>query len=69
MPTTQIRRNLAGLDEIAEFTGLPPKTIYDQIRRRTGIGALAFKVGRYLRWDWDEVDAFIAQQKTARRAA
>lgn len=62
-------RPLAGLSEIAEFTGLPEKSIYHQVHARTGIGALAFKVGRYLRWDWDDVDAWVAQQKTGSRAA
>ena len=68
MPTT-IRRNLANLDEIVEFTGLPERTIYSQVRRGVSVGGLAFKVGKHLRWDWDDVDAWIAQQKTARRAA
>jgi predicted DNA-binding transcriptional regulator AlpA len=56
-------RPLAGLPEIAEFTGLPEKTIYHQVHARTGVGALAFKVGRYLKWDWADVEAWIAQQK------
>lgn len=62
------RRPLAGLTEIAEFTGLPQKTIYDQVHRRTGVGALAFKVGRHLRWDWSDVDAWIDSQKQAQAA-
>jgi predicted DNA-binding transcriptional regulator AlpA len=56
-------RPLAGLADIAEFTGLPEKTIYHQVHTRTGVGALAFKVGRYLRWDWDDVTAWVSQQK------
>ncbi|MFF4792315.1 helix-turn-helix transcriptional regulator [Streptomyces sp. NPDC001276] len=57
------RRSLASLSDISEFTGLPRKTIYDQVHRRAGVGALAFKVGRHLRWDWADVDAWINQQK------
>lgn len=57
------RRPLARLPEVVEFTGLPPKTIYDQVHRNTGVGALAFKVGRHLRWDWNDIDAWIAKQK------
>lgn len=63
------RRPLAGLPEVAEFTGLPAKTLYDQVHRKVGIGALAFKMGRYLRWDWNDIDAHIAQQKNGGTAA
>ncbi|GAA0657225.1 hypothetical protein GCM10009535_40310 [Streptomyces thermocarboxydovorans] len=57
------RRPLATLRDIVDFTGLPPRTIYDQRHRGVGIGALAFKVGTQLRWDWDDVDAWVSQQK------
>jgi predicted DNA-binding transcriptional regulator AlpA len=55
--------------QMTEFTGLPERTIYDQVHRRVGIGALAFKVGRHLRWDWNDIDAWVAQQKAGDRAA
>lgn len=62
------RRSLAGLPEIVAFTGLPKKTIYHQVHTRTGVGALAFKVGRHLRWDWADVDAWVTSQKQAQAA-
>lgn len=57
------RRPLARLPEVSEYTGLTRKSIYDQVHRQTGVGALAFKVGRHLRWDWTDIDAWIEQQK------
>ncbi|BDD71729.1 helix-turn-helix transcriptional regulator [Streptomyces violaceoruber] len=57
------RRPLATLEQIAAFTGLPKRTLYDQRHRGVGVGALAFKVGTQLRWDWADVDAWVTQQK------
>lgn len=62
-------RPLAGLPEIVDFTGLPAKSIYHQVHAKTGIGALAFKVGRHLRWDWADVEAWVSEQKNGARAA
>jgi predicted DNA-binding transcriptional regulator AlpA len=57
------RRPLATLEQITAFTGLPARSIYDQVHRGVGVGALAFKVGRHLRWKWDEVDAWLDAQR------
>ena len=63
------RRPLAGVPEIAEYLGIPQATIRNQVMRRAGVGSLAFRVGRFLRWDWDDVDAWIESQKKAKQAA
>ncbi|WAL64465.1 helix-turn-helix domain-containing protein [Amycolatopsis cynarae] len=55
-------RPLAGIAEIAEHLGIPPSTIYDQRYRGTGVGALAIKVGKHLRWRWKDIDAWLDQQ-------
>ncbi|MFI8422853.1 helix-turn-helix transcriptional regulator [Streptomyces sp. NPDC085460] len=64
-----VPRPLAGLSEISEYTGLPEKSIYHQVHAGTGVGALAFKVGRYLKWDWDDVEKWVTAQKSHATAA
>lgn len=63
------RRSLASVEVVAEYLGLPPKTVRDQVQRRVGVGRYAFRVGKYLRWDWADVDAFVESQKQARSVA
>lgn len=57
------RRPLAGLPQVAEYFDLSQNTIKDQVYRQVGVGRLAFRVGKYLRWDWADIDAFVAAQK------
>ncbi|GLW45491.1 hypothetical protein Stsp02_11530 [Streptomyces sp. NBRC 14336] len=57
------RRRLATREQVAEYFGLSPNTVKDQVYRQVGVGRLAFRVGKYLRWDWDDIDAFVAAQK------
>lgn len=57
------RRPLATREQVAEYFDLSPNTVKDQVYRQVGVGRLAFRVGKYLRWDWDDVDAFVAAQK------
>ncbi len=59
----QHRRPLAGVREVAEYFGLPERTIRDQVYRGVGVGRLGFRVGKYLRWTWDDIDAYVAAQK------
>ena len=57
------RRSLGLPEEVAAYARLTVSTLYDQRRRGVGLGALAFRVGRHLRWNWDEVERFIAEQR------
>lgn len=61
------KRPLAGVPQVAEYLDLPVKTVRDQAHRRVEIGKYAFRVGRYLRWDWDDIDRFVEAQKAAKR--
>lgn len=63
------RRSLASLEDVAEYLDLPPNTIRGQVYRRVGIGQYAFRVGKYLRWEWTDIDAFVQAQKEARTTA
>lgn len=57
------RRSLAGLAQVSEYFDLSPNTVKDQVYRQVGVGRLAFRVGKYLRWDWADIDSFVASQK------
>jgi hypothetical protein len=61
------RRPLAGVEEIAEYLQLPVKTVRRHVFEQVGVGVLSFKVGRYRRWDWNEVEAWVEQQKCEAR--
>lgn len=63
------RRPLAGVPEVAEYFGLPERTVQTQVHRKVGIGTLAFRVGKYLRWDWDDLDKWVESQKKKSEAA
>jgi hypothetical protein len=54
---------LAGVPEVAEYFGIPENTVRDQVYRGVGVGVLAFRVGRFLRWEWDDIDAWVQSQK------
>ena len=53
-PTT--RRPLATVEEVAEFYGIPVQTLYQWRHRR--IGPRAAKVGRHLRYRWEDVERY-----------
>lgn len=67
--STLPRRRLPGVKEVADYLGLPETTVRLQAHRKMGVGIYAFRVGRFLRWEWDDIDKFIADQKKARGAA
>ncbi|MFD9398359.1 DNA-binding protein [Streptomyces sp. NPDC060011] len=60
------RTALASLDEVAEYLGLPPNTVRNQVSRQVGVGRYSFRVGKYRRWEWSDVYAFVDSQKPAR---
>ena len=54
------RRPLATPEQVAEFLGVPIKTIYNW--RTKGTGPKASKIGVHLRYRWADVDAWVEQQ-------
>jgi excisionase family DNA binding protein len=54
-------RPLATPAEIAEFLGVPKKTVYSW--RSTGGGPPALRVGKHLRYRWEDVEAWLAEQR------
>lgn len=61
-----MNRTLLGVSEVAQYFGIPEKTVRDQAHRRVGVGQFAFRVGRYLRWEPSDIDAFVRAQKNTR---
>ncbi|WP_030918991.1 helix-turn-helix domain-containing protein [Streptosporangium amethystogenes] len=54
------RRNLAKPSEVAEFLGVPEKTLTEwrYLRKGPPYG----KVGRYIRYSWRDVESWFAEQ-------
>lgn len=57
------RRKLASTEEMVEYFGISEQTLYDQRRRGVGVGALGFKVGKHLRFRWEDIDRWIDEQQ------
>ncbi|MFH0244444.1 helix-turn-helix transcriptional regulator [Streptomyces sp. HK10] len=61
------RRPLASIEEVAEYLGVTVATIYTW--RYKGTGPRFSKVGRHLKARWSDVDAWLDEQATDRKAA
>lgn len=61
MPRATTRRQpLASINEVAEYLGLEVQTLYNWRALRQGPPAK--KVGRQLRYRWQDVDAWVESQ-------
>lgn len=54
------RRPLATAEEVATHLGVPVDTLYAWRHRRTGPRAL--KVGRHLRYRWEDIEKWLDQR-------
>lgn len=55
-------RALATIGEVSEYTRLSEATLRFQRHRNAGVGALAIKVGKHLRWRWTDIEKYLAEQ-------
>ncbi|WP_405912482.1 helix-turn-helix domain-containing protein [Streptomyces sp. NBC_00963] len=53
-------------DDIAEIFGVPKETVYQWSKKHTG--PPGFRIGKHLRYDPDDVSAYVRQRKTAAAA-
>ncbi|WP_328538286.1 helix-turn-helix domain-containing protein [Streptomyces sp. NBC_00344] len=53
-------------DDIAEIFGVPRETVYQWRKKHTG--PPGFRIGKHLRYDPDDVSAYVRQRKTAAAA-
>jgi excisionase family DNA binding protein len=51
---------LATVGEVAAFLRVPPKTVYQW--RYSRLGPPAYRVGRHLRFRWEDVDEWLAER-------
>jgi excisionase family DNA binding protein len=51
---------LLSVDELADYLGVPAKTLYAWRHRREG--PRGFRVGRHLRYRWSDVQRWIEEQ-------
>lgn len=68
LPSSQ-RRPLATVPDLAAHYGVPEETVRRWHHRQTCVGPLMFRVGKYLRARWDDIDQYDAEQAGGRRAA
>lgn len=61
------RRPLASAAEVSEYLGVPVATLHQW--RYLGTGPRAAKVGRHLRYRWEDVEKWLDQQSESRVAA
>ncbi|MDG4809930.1 helix-turn-helix domain-containing protein [Micromonospora sp. WMMD1120] len=57
------RRPLASATEVSDYLQVPVATLHQW--RHKGTGPKCSKVGRWLRYDWADVDAWLADQAKA----
>lgn len=61
------RTPLLTIEDVSEFIGLPVSTIYSQRYKRVGVGALALRIGRHLRWRPEDIDRWLDEQSEQAR--
>lgn len=67
--SAQQRRPLATVPELAIHYGVPEATVRRWHYTQTFVGPLMFRMGKYLRARWDDIDHYDAKQAESRRAA
>ncbi len=55
-------RALASTEEVAEYLGLPPRTL--ERWRYIGKGPRWASMGRHVRYSWSDIEAWVAEQTT-----
>ncbi len=64
---TETLRTLLDIESVSEVIGLPVATLYQQRHRRVGIGALAIRAGKHLRWRPEDIEAWLNKQSEKAR--
>lgn len=60
-------KQLLNISDVSKAAGLPESTIYQQRYRRVGLGAVAIRVGRHLRWRPEDIEAWLDEQSARAR--
>lgn len=59
-PTARHAERLLSVQDLARYLGVPVKTIYTWRHRNTG--PKGFRVGKHLRFRWDDVQVWVADR-------
>ena len=65
LPTPIDPLQILTLKEVAERLKVSERFIYEKTRRRSQNPMPCFRIGRYLRFDWTRVSAWLRQQERA----
>lgn len=57
-----VRKPLATITELAEYLGVPVHTVYSWNAKGTGPKPL--KVGRHVRYHWEDIDKWLESQRS-----
>lgn len=57
------RKPLASVEDLAEFLGVPVNTVYQW--RSKGTGPRGARVGRHIRFRWENVERWLDEQEKA----
>ncbi|HVB32757.1 MAG TPA: helix-turn-helix domain-containing protein [Patescibacteria group bacterium] len=67
--TTQSKCELLTVRQVAELLQVPVSWVYGHLRKRSLEKLPGYRLGKYWRFDREEVLAWLAQQRADRRAA
>jgi excisionase family DNA binding protein len=66
---TQSQCELMTVQQVAELLQVPVSWVYGRLRKRSLGKLLGYRLGKYWRFDKEEVLAWLAQQREGRKAA
>jgi excisionase family DNA binding protein len=67
--STQSKCELLTVQQVAELLQVPVSWVYGRLRKRSLEKLLAYRLGKYWRFDREEVLKWVAQQRVHREAA
>jgi excisionase family DNA binding protein len=67
--TTQSQCELMTVQQVAELLQVPVSWVYGRLRKRSLEKLPGYRLGKYWRFDKEEVLAWLAQQREGRKAA
>jgi excisionase family DNA binding protein len=67
--STQSQCELMTVQQVAELLQVPVSWVYGPLRKRSLEGLPGYRLGKYWRFDKEEVLAWLAQRREGRKAA
>lgn len=67
--STQSKCELLTVQQVAELLQVPVSWVYGRMRKRSQERLPAYRLGKYWRFDREEVSAWVARRQTNREAA